>query len=316
MRGNGGELRNGKRISMWKVGMLLLVVAGCLLIGFGLQQSQESEPEGWVRLDQPLGAVGAADGTIAGLGGVGDGKSAGGEAGSGEAVGVGKDDLSGQAGASKANPSEGGLGAVADDANPGGGGLGAVADEANPGGGGLGTVADDANPSDGGLGAVADDANLSSGEEVGVGAGQANPNGGAEANSGSESGGIGLGRKGGEAGKNKGFDGAEGTSASDGGADGASGLEGNEPVAGRTGTGSGGQAESSYTADGKLDINRATAEELDALPGVGPAKAKAIVEDRERNGPFSSVESVERVKGIGPKMIERWKNLVVVSHGM
>lgn len=52
------------------------------------------------------------------------------------------------------------------------------------------------------------------------------------------------------------------------------------------------------------------------MPGVGPAKAKAIVDDRERNGPFASVEDVERVKGIGPKLLEKWKNLVVVSHRM
>ncbi|MCM3746466.1 helix-hairpin-helix domain-containing protein [Paenibacillus pasadenensis] len=84
----------------------------------------------------------------------------------------------------------------------------------------------------------------------------------------------------------------------------------------RTGGGSidgvGGSTSGGYTAEGKLDLNRATAAQLEDLPGIGPAKAKAIVEDRERNGLFPSVDAVERVKGIGPKLIAKWKNLVVI----
>ena len=51
---------------------------------------------------------------------------------------------------------------------------------------------------------------------------------------------------------------------------------------------------------GPIDVNRATAEELDELPGVGPATAAAIVDDRVRNGPFVDVDDLERVPGIGP----------------
>ena len=54
-----------------------------------------------------------------------------------------------------------------------------------------------------------------------------------------------------------------------------------------------------------LDINRASAEQLaEAIDGVGLIKARAIIEDRDRNGPFESVDDLARVKGIGTKMIE------------
>ncbi len=63
---------------------------------------------------------------------------------------------------------------------------------------------------------------------------------------------------------------------------------------------------------GRLNINLAGVEELDSLPGIGPAKARAIVEDRSRNGRFQTVEELTRVKGIGPKMLEKIKNSIVV----
>ncbi|WP_424766736.1 ComEA family DNA-binding protein [Paenibacillus sp. sgz302251] len=56
-------------------------------------------------------------------------------------------------------------------------------------------------------------------------------------------------------------------------------------------------------SDGRLDINRATVVELDALKGIGPAKAQAIVADRERNGMFTSARDLLRVKGIGEKLL-------------
>lgn len=55
-----------------------------------------------------------------------------------------------------------------------------------------------------------------------------------------------------------------------------------------------------------LDINAATAEQIaDILDGVGKAKAEAIVQDREKNGKFKSVDDIGRVKGIGPATIEK-----------
>ncbi len=55
-----------------------------------------------------------------------------------------------------------------------------------------------------------------------------------------------------------------------------------------------------------LDINAATTEQIaDSLDGVGKAKAEAIVQDREKNGKFKSVDDLARVKGIGPATIEK-----------
>ncbi|MFD0586701.1 ComEA family DNA-binding protein [Paenibacillus sp. GCM10027627] len=73
---------------------------------------------------------------------------------------------------------------------------------------------------------------------------------------------------------------------------------------------------SSIDANGKLDINRASAAELDALKGIGPAKAAAIVDDRERNGYFGSVDELLRVKGIGEKLLEGIKESVVARPGL
>jgi competence protein ComEA len=61
---------------------------------------------------------------------------------------------------------------------------------------------------------------------------------------------------------------------------------------------------------GPIDVNRATAEELDALPGVGPATAAAIVAERERNGPFAGVDDLDRVPGIGPAKLAALRDLV------
>ena len=63
---------------------------------------------------------------------------------------------------------------------------------------------------------------------------------------------------------------------------------------------------------GLININTATAEELDVLPGVGPSTAATIVEDRERNGPFSSVEDLMRVSGIGEKKFAKLQGSICV----
>ncbi|SMF94812.1 competence protein ComEA [Methylomagnum ishizawai] len=63
-----------------------------------------------------------------------------------------------------------------------------------------------------------------------------------------------------------------------------------------------------------LDINTATAGQFDdTLVGVGKAKAQAIVEDREKNGPFKSVDDLERVKGIGPATIAKNRDKITVG---
>ncbi|PLV59803.1 ComEA family DNA-binding protein [Thermotoga sp. KOL6] len=55
----------------------------------------------------------------------------------------------------------------------------------------------------------------------------------------------------------------------------------------------------------KLNINTATSEELERLPYIGEVKAKAILEYREKHGPFSSPEELLNVPGIGEKILER-----------
>lgn len=61
-----------------------------------------------------------------------------------------------------------------------------------------------------------------------------------------------------------------------------------------------------------LDLNTATAEDLDALPGVGPVTAAAIVAWRQANGKFTSVDQLADVDGIGPARLERLRALVRV----
>jgi competence ComEA-like helix-hairpin-helix protein len=55
----------------------------------------------------------------------------------------------------------------------------------------------------------------------------------------------------------------------------------------------------------RLSLNTATAAQLDSLPGIGPKRAEAIVRDRDRNGPFPSVEALTRVPGIKPALVAR-----------
>ena len=66
------------------------------------------------------------------------------------------------------------------------------------------------------------------------------------------------------------------------------------------------------SASGPININTATAEELDALPGVGPAIAGRIVDYREAYGPFATIEEIMEVKGIGPATFEEIRDLITV----
>ena len=62
-----------------------------------------------------------------------------------------------------------------------------------------------------------------------------------------------------------------------------------------------------------VNINTATKDELIALPGIGPAKAQAIVDYRKAHGPFKTVEELKDVKGIGAKRFEKLKPDLAVS---
>ena len=62
---------------------------------------------------------------------------------------------------------------------------------------------------------------------------------------------------------------------------------------------------SAFGLDGRLDLNRASADELEGLPGIGPKTAQRILDDRRVRGPFHKPKDLTRVKGIGPKTLER-----------
>lgn len=73
-----------------------------------------------------------------------------------------------------------------------------------------------------------------------------------------------------------------------------------------------GSAGDGPTVDSVININTASVEELDQLPGVGPAIAGRIVEHREANGPFASVDALTDVKGIGEATLEELRPRVSV----
>ncbi|MFJ5715439.1 helix-hairpin-helix domain-containing protein [Neobacillus sp. NPDC093127] len=63
---------------------------------------------------------------------------------------------------------------------------------------------------------------------------------------------------------------------------------------------------------GKININKATESELQTLPGIGPAKAAAIIEYRNTSGPFKAVEDIKNISGIGDKTFEKLKDSIAV----
>lgn len=72
------------------------------------------------------------------------------------------------------------------------------------------------------------------------------------------------------------------------------------------------QAEQSASTQQMININTATQAELETLPGVGPSKAQAVIDFRERR-PFKRVEDIMRVKGIGRKSFLKMKPYLTVS---
>ncbi len=59
-----------------------------------------------------------------------------------------------------------------------------------------------------------------------------------------------------------------------------------------------------------INVNTADAELLTELPGIGPSRAQAIIEDREANGDYESADDLTRVSGIGPATVERLKDQI------
>ncbi|MDI6795145.1 MAG: ComEA family DNA-binding protein [bacterium] len=63
----------------------------------------------------------------------------------------------------------------------------------------------------------------------------------------------------------------------------------------------------------KININTASQEQLEALPAIGPHKARLIIEYREHFGPFQTIEQIMQVKGIGPYTFKRFADLITVG---
>lgn len=70
---------------------------------------------------------------------------------------------------------------------------------------------------------------------------------------------------------------------------------------------------SASTTQGKININQATLEELDLLPGIGDEKAQAIIDFREKRGDFVSIEDLMAVPGFGPSIFDSLKELIDVK---
>ena len=66
-------------------------------------------------------------------------------------------------------------------------------------------------------------------------------------------------------------------------------------------------------ANAAVNINTATEAQLETLKGVGPAKAKEIIEYRKKNGPFKSVDDLDKVKGIGQGLMKKIRSDVSIS---
>jgi competence ComEA-like helix-hairpin-helix protein len=64
---------------------------------------------------------------------------------------------------------------------------------------------------------------------------------------------------------------------------------------------------------GPVHVNGATKHQLMTLPGIGDVMAERMILDRQDNGPYTSVESLARVRGIGPKRVEQLRPLVIID---
>lgn len=80
-------------------------------------------------------------------------------------------------------------------------------------------------------------------------------------------------------------------------------------------SGSGGTHSSASSVNGgggKVDLNKADATELQTLPGIGPAKAAAIIEYRDKSGKFKTIEDIKNISGIGEKTFEKLRDQITV----
>lgn len=70
------------------------------------------------------------------------------------------------------------------------------------------------------------------------------------------------------------------------------------------------EAISSGSSQDLININTASVEELDSLPGIGPTIAQRIIDYRDENGPFQTIEDILNVSGVGPSTFDQIKDLI------
>jgi competence protein ComEA len=73
------------------------------------------------------------------------------------------------------------------------------------------------------------------------------------------------------------------------------------------------QGEQGGSDETKINLNSATLEEFETLPGIGPAKAATFVQYRDENGPFNKIEDIKNISGIGDKTFEKLKDYIFVQ---
>ena len=69
----------------------------------------------------------------------------------------------------------------------------------------------------------------------------------------------------------------------------------------------------STTSQGQIDINTATVQQLQLLPGIGETLAQRIIDYRDQNGSFSTIEELKNVSGIGEKKLDSIKDFIKVN---
>jgi competence protein ComEA len=74
-----------------------------------------------------------------------------------------------------------------------------------------------------------------------------------------------------------------------------------------------GIVDTSRITAGRVDINSASLTELDALPGIGPTTAQAIIDYRNAHGPFQYIQDIQNVPGVGPNTYEQIQNYITVE---
>lgn len=108
--------------------------------------------------------------------------------------------------------------------------------------------------------------------------------------------------------------GAGGPSAGNANGSNGSSASGSGGLTGNSGSNGGsGQGLSAWNADGKLNLNTATVDDLDKLPGIGPAFASRILDYRQKQNGFTDVSQLKNIQGIGPKTYAKLKPLVYVE---